>query len=93
VGGAQTVEGVGFSMSKFVSKFETNKSQKVIAVTGGAGFVGSHLCDALVENGNFVVCLDNLSTSPSVSAPVFRASTRSTISPALPRRCITRLIG
>jgi UDP-glucuronate decarboxylase len=28
-------------------------------VTGGAGFLGSHLCDALVERGDEVICLDN----------------------------------
>jgi dTDP-glucose 4,6-dehydratase len=31
-------------------------------VTGGAGFVGSHLCDALLADGNDVVCVDNLLT-------------------------------
>lgn len=31
-------------------------------VTGGAGFVGSHLCDSLVDDGHDVVCYDNLST-------------------------------
>src|SRR5471032_323207 len=31
-------------------------------VTGGAGFLGSHLCDSLVANGNRVVCVDNLET-------------------------------
>lgn len=33
-----------------------------ILVTGGAGFVGSHLCDALIEKGHFVTCLDDFST-------------------------------
>ncbi|MFF4270132.1 UDP-glucuronic acid decarboxylase family protein [Streptomyces sp. NPDC001536] len=33
-----------------------------ILVTGGAGFIGSHLCDALVARNDQVVCLDNLST-------------------------------
>ncbi len=33
-----------------------------ILVTGGAGFVGSHLCDRLVERGDDVICLDNLFT-------------------------------
>jgi UDP-N-acetylglucosamine 4-epimerase len=33
-----------------------------ILVTGGAGFIGSHVCDALLEEGAVVHCLDNLST-------------------------------
>ena len=34
-----------------------------ILVTGGAGFLGSHLCDRLVAQGHEVLCLDNLFTS------------------------------
>ncbi len=33
-----------------------------VLVTGGAGFIGSHLCDRLIANNHSVVCLDNLST-------------------------------
>nr|XP_061812146.1 LOW QUALITY PROTEIN: uncharacterized protein LOC133602986 [Nerophis lumbriciformis] len=33
-----------------------------ILVTGGAGFLGSHLCDSLVEQGHDVICLDNYFT-------------------------------
>jgi len=31
-------------------------------VTGGAGFLGSHICDRLIEEGHRVICLDNLLT-------------------------------
>ena len=30
-----------------------------LLVTGGAGFIGSHLCERLIQNGHQVVCLDN----------------------------------
>ena len=36
--------------------------QKRILVTGGAGFLGSHLCDRLVREGHDVLCLDNFFT-------------------------------
>src|SRR5271154_5880017 len=37
-------------------------SRKRILVTGGAGFLGSHLIDRLLENGHEVMCVDNLFT-------------------------------
>ena len=36
--------------------------KKRILVTGGAGFLGSHLCERLIEEGNEVICLDNYYT-------------------------------
>jgi UDP-glucuronate decarboxylase len=36
--------------------------KKKILVTGGAGFLGSHLCERLLQEGNEVVCLDNYFT-------------------------------
>ena len=38
------------------------RSVKRILVTGGAGFLGSHLCERLVSEGNDVLCLDNFFT-------------------------------
>lgn len=37
--------------------------KKNILVTGGAGFIGSHLCEELLEQGNHVICLDDFTSS------------------------------
>lgn len=39
-----------------------NTKKFTTAVTGGAGFIGSHLCDRLLEAGNDVICVDNFYT-------------------------------
>lgn len=36
--------------------------KKIVVVTGGAGFIGSHLCDRLIKEGFRVICLDNFIT-------------------------------
>ena len=33
-----------------------------VLVTGGAGFLGSHLCDRLIQDGHDVLCVDNFFT-------------------------------
>ncbi len=35
---------------------------KTVLITGGAGFIGSHLCDRFLDEGFYVICMDNLST-------------------------------
>ncbi len=37
--------------------------KKTAVITGGAGFIGSHLCDKLIQNNFKVICIDNLITS------------------------------
>jgi nucleoside-diphosphate-sugar epimerase/spore maturation protein CgeB len=39
-----------------------DNSAKTVLVTGGAGFIGSHLCEALLRAGERVICLDNFQT-------------------------------
>lgn len=45
--------------------------QKKILVTGGAGFIGSNLCEDLLNHGNQVVCLDNFSTGHLANIQAF----------------------
>jgi len=44
-----------------LSSLNLNPNYRIL-VTGGAGFIGSNLCESLVTNGNTVVCLDNFAT-------------------------------
>ena len=48
-------------MSGAIEMSKANTSKRIL-VTGGAGFIGSHLCKRLVEEGNDVICLDNFFT-------------------------------
>lgn len=49
-----------------------------VLVAGGSGFIGSHLCEALLERGHQVTCVDNLVSgrAANVQGPVFRKYAR-----------------
>jgi UDP-glucuronate decarboxylase len=38
--------------------------KKRVLVTGGSGFIGSHLCEQLLNQGHEVLCVDNFFTGP-----------------------------
>lgn len=44
-----------------LTKIDLNPDHHIL-VTGGAGFIGSNLCETLLQNGNTVTCLDNFAT-------------------------------
>ena len=49
-------------MIKLCRKRDRDSTMKRILVTGGAGFIGNHLCRRLLNEGNYVICLDNFFT-------------------------------
>lgn len=47
-----------------------------VMVTGGAGFLGSHLCEALIADGHHVICVDNLLTGRKANLATLATETR-----------------
>jgi UDP-glucuronate decarboxylase len=45
-------------------------STKRVLVTGGAGFLGSHLCESLLGQGHNVLCVDNYFTGSKETWPI-----------------------
>jgi UDP-glucuronate decarboxylase len=60
------------------TRIQAPRRSPTVLVAGGAGFIGSHLCDALLQGGKTVICLDNLFTGttdnirPLLNHPNFR---------------------
>ncbi|TXN35966.1 SDR family oxidoreductase [Flagellimonas hymeniacidonis] len=54
-------------------------SKTHILVTGGAGFIGSNLCEALIKNGNKVTCLDNFATGHKKNIEHLRSNVNFTL--------------
>lgn len=53
-----------------------SQSKKTSVVTGGAGFLGSHLCDKLLAEGHSVICIDNLITGDTANIAHLFGNTR-----------------
>ena len=53
---------------------ENFKENSLFLVTGGAGFIGSNLCEALLDKGYRVRCLDNLSTGKKENVDIFASN-------------------
>src|SRR5438874_9038386 len=75
----------------------TRASTLNIVVTGGAGFIGSNLCDRLIQRGHRVVCLDNLVTGrmsnvrPLLNHPLFEFIEHDVVDPIKLRGPIDRI--
>ena len=54
----------------------SNRGSMRILVTGGAGFLGSHLCERLVKDGHDVICLDNFFTGSKQNIASFSSNPR-----------------
>jgi UDP-glucuronate decarboxylase len=58
--------GTGMQLTVFLRKLaimtRSYSARKRVLVTGGAGFLGSHLCDRLIGDGHEVLCVDNFFT-------------------------------
>jgi UDP-glucuronate decarboxylase len=67
---------LGHSVFDSPSNGSPRDSSKHIVVTGGAGFLGSHLCERLVGEGNQVTCIDNFQTGRRENVSALLASGR-----------------
>ena len=59
-----------------MKEININSIPKRILVTGGAGFVGSHLCEKLLDQGHDVICLDNFFTGQKYNVDHLRDNPR-----------------
>ena len=68
---------VGVDLEALRTDFESDAfAERTVLVTGGAGFIGSWLCDFLVSVGARVICVDDLSTGLSKNLAHLRTSSR-----------------
>ncbi len=79
-GGVNRKQGVGLIVFDFwgdvlLREYARNSKQHVV-VTGGAGFLGSHLCERLVGEGHHVICVDNFQTGRRANVSDLLASGR-----------------
>ena len=72
--------------------------KKRILITGGAGFIGSHLCEKLLNEGNEVICVDNFITGSKqnivhlIDNPYFKVIKHDITFPFIIFMCLLELI-
>lgn len=59
-----------------ISGMPVPQEPRTVLVNGGAGFLGSHLCERLLQRGHKVICLDNFSTGRRVNVDHLASNTR-----------------
>lgn len=62
-------------------------------ITGGAGFIGSHLCESLVLKGDQVVVLDNLSTGSNINLGAIREKIKIVVGDILDKELVDKLVA
>jgi len=72
-------------MSHEANFLHDTRTVRRAVVTGGAGFLGSHLCEHLLARGVEVVCLDNFLTGPPQNLVHLRSTGSRRVRPRRPR--------
>lgn len=62
-------------------------------ITGGAGFIGSHLCESLILKGDQVVVLDNLSTGSNINLGAIREKIKIVVGDILDKELVDTLVA
>lgn len=76
IAAGSTCRGHALGMTIFGSRAGDRRPLKKVLVTGGAGFLGSHLCDSLIAQGQGVLCVDNFFTGAKANIAHLLGHTR-----------------
>src|SRR6476660_950940 len=66
----------GISESSGSNIIQSEETMARYLITGGAGFIGSHLCESFLSQGHEVICMDNYSTGSKQNVGAFLKNPR-----------------